>query len=241
MKIVASAVLTVTLGGIPSPAGAHDVRAHGAPAVKLAGEGAGYAFPLPEPGSYRLPPIRPAGDGTVLDETGQVRRLAPLLRGRVTVLAFVYTRCGDVCPTATLQMSRLQDLAAKDGRLRGRLQLATMSFDPDHDTPAVMAEQARQWRSGEARAPAWHFLTAPDRATLAPMLAAYDQSVAPKPAAEARTGPLFHLFRAFLIDSSWQVRNIYSLDFLDPDLVLNDARTLLLESASTQPGPGPAR
>jgi protein SCO1 len=35
--------------------------------------------------------------------------------------------------------------------------------------------------------------------------------------------------RVFLIDAGGTVRNIYSLDFLDPNLVLGDVRTLLME------------
>src|SRR3712207_9566389 len=89
----------------------------------------------------------------------------------------MYTRCGDICPTATLQMSLLQDLAAPDQQLAGRVHLVSMSFDPDHDTPTIMAEHAAHWRSGEPGAPVWHFLTSPDRAALAPVLAAYDQAI----------------------------------------------------------------
>ena len=53
----------------------------------------------------------------MFDEAGRRHDLGDLLHGRTTVLAFVYTRCGDICPTATLDMSQLQDLAAKDRRL----------------------------------------------------------------------------------------------------------------------------
>jgi hypothetical protein len=37
------------------------------------------------------------------------------------------------------------------------------------------------------------------------------------------------VFRAFLIDKAGLIRNIYSLDFFDPELVLNDVRTILME------------
>ena len=209
-----------------------------------AGAAASYAFPIPTPGSYGLPPIKPAGGGPVLDESGRRRDLAELLRGRATVLAFIYTRCGDVCPAATLQMSLLQDLAAKQRGVSGRLRLVTMSFDPEHDTPAVMAEHAAHWRSQERGAPEWLFLTAPDRQSLAPVLASYNQSVAPKADAASASGPLNHIFRAFLVDGEGRIRNIYSLDFFDPKLVLNDVRTLLLPADGPAPrevGAGTAR
>jgi protein SCO1 len=195
-----------------------------------AGAAASYAFPIPKPGSYRLPPIKPAGGGPVLDETGRRQDLADVLRGRATVLAFIYTRCGDVCPAATLQMSLLQDLAAKQRGVSERMRLVTMSFDPHHDTPPVMAEHAAHWRSQAGGAPEWLFLTAPDRPSLAPVLSAYNQTVEPKADAASATGPLQHIFRAFLVDRDGLIRNIYSLDFFDPKLVLADVQSLLLET-----------
>lgn len=190
----------------------------------------GYAF-VPEPGTYRLPPIRKAGSGAVLDEHGTGHDLAHLLVGQITVIAFIYTRCADACPAATLQLSLLQDAAAREQNLPGRMRLVSMSFDPDHDRPEVMAQHAWQWRSADRRAPEWLFLTAPDQRSLAPILTAYNQTVSPKPDKESAAGPLTHVFRAFLVDREARIRNIYSLDFLEPRLVLNDVRTLLIEDA----------
>ncbi|GJD66617.1 SCO family protein [Methylobacterium frigidaeris] len=195
------------------------------------------AFPIPAPGSYRLPPIKRAAGGTVLDEAGKtvdlLRRDRPGDGRGVTVLALIYTRCGDVCPLASADMARLQDLAAKDPGLARRMRLITLSFDPEHDTPEVMRSFAAAWRSADPAAPAWTFLTAPDRAALAPILAAYGQRVDAGP-----SGVLNHVFRAFLIDPEGRVRNIYSLDFFEPALVLTDIRTLLLDGSGTGGGPG---
>lgn len=188
-----------------------------------------YAFPLPEPGSYSLPAIKRAAGGRVLDERGRGHDLGDLLRGRITLLAFIYTRCGDICPVASMQMSFVQDLAARDPGIASRMQLVSMSFDPAHDTPAVMAEHAAAWRSQAPTAPQWMFLTAPDKAALGPVLAAYDQTIGRKRNPESPTGPFTHIFRAFLIDRTGRIRNIYSMDFLDPQLVMNDIRTIALE------------
>ncbi|HEX8168140.1 MAG TPA: SCO family protein [Beijerinckiaceae bacterium] len=222
------AVLALLLALPAGGAAAHD--GHKPPPG--AGAPASYAFPIAKPGSYSLPPIKPAGGGRVVDEAGRPHDLAGLLRGQTTVLAFVYTRCGDLCPAATLDMSRLQDLAAKDPGVSSRMRLVTMSFDPEHDTPQVMHEYAAQWRSAGQARPEWLFLTAPDREALAPVLAAYNQAVDRKPDAASPGGPLHHVFRAFLIDRNGLIRNIYSLDFFDPKLVLNDVRTLLLEGGN---------
>ena len=224
---LAAGLVAIALALVPAAA-AHE--GHAPPPG--AGVRSRYAFPLPAPGSYSLPPIKAAGDGRVLDEDGREQALRQLLLGRISVVAFIYTRCGDLCPAASLDMSQLQDLAAKDRRVSRRMRLVTISFDPEHDTPQTMRDYAAQFRSAAAAAPEWLFLTAPDRAALAPVLAAYNQAVDAKADPASAGGPLNHVFRAFLIDRAGQVRNIYSLDFFDPKLVLNDVRTLLLEDGA---------
>ena len=207
------------------PVAAHD----GTHEATIAGPADDYVFALPEPGSDSLPAIRPVAGGRVLDEHGQAHDLGDLVQGQVTVLAFIYTQCGDVCPTATLRLAQLHDLAARQSEVAARLRLVTMSFDPEIDTPDVMRAHAEQWRGLAGTAPEWLFLTAPDAASLQPVMAAYDQTVGRKPDPNDPTGALNHILRVFLIDASGTVRNIYSLDFLDPNLVLGDVRTLLME------------
>jgi len=229
LRIVLRGTLTLPFIIASFPAFAHDAHSHKSSVTGSEGPPSAYAFPLPAPGSYDLPTIMVAAGGNVLDEKGRTHDLAQLLHNRVTVLAFIYTRCGDVCPTASLQISLLQDLATATPEVTNLMQLLSMSFDPDYDTPAVMAVYARTWRSPKKEAPEWQFLTAPDGATLAPLLVAYNQSIGPKPNKTSSPLQFYHIFRAFLIDRSGQVRNIYSLDFLDPNLVMTDIKTLLLE------------
>jgi protein SCO1 len=204
-------------------------QAHEGHEHAVAGPADAYAFPLPEPGSYRLPPIRAAGGGEVLLEDGRAVELGAASARRITVFSFIYTRCPDLCPLATLRLADLHALAAADAAVAERLQLVSMSFDPG----ARHAGGDGGLRRGVARGgggTAWHFVTAPDAAALAPVLVAYDQAVAPLPAEGAAEPGLAHVLRVYLIDAAGMVRNIYSLDFLDPRLVLNDIRTLLLEA-----------
>lgn len=197
---------------------AHEGKPHQGPADR-------YVFPLAAPGTYELPPIKPAADGAVVDETGRPRRLTELTRGKVTLLSFVYTQCADVCPLATMRMAEFQELIAHLPQLSRAVRLVTMSFDPVNDTPQRMAEQAELWRrDGGAE---WLFVTAPDEAALAPVLKAYDQAVTPAASPAGDPEALSHVLRVFLIDSDGMIRNIYSADFLDARLVLNDVLTLM--------------
>jgi protein SCO1/2 len=207
------------------PAHRHDTAAEREPSRPT-----GFEYDPPAPGSYRLPPLATAADGTALDETGAVRSLRGLMTDRITVLSFIYTRCGDICPLGTMLMRDLHEATAADAGLAAGLRLITMSFDPDHDTPEVMASEARALRvDGGAD---WQFLTASGMSELAAILAAYDQRVIAKANPDDPRGPLAHQLRVYLIDRELRIRNIYSLDFLDPRLVLADIRTLILEETA---------
>jgi protein SCO1 len=203
-------------------------------AGELSGPADDYVYRLAEPGSYRLPAIKPAAGGMVLDESGRPHELKNLLRGHLTILAFIYTRCGDLCPLATMRMAQLNDQAARSG-VRD-LRLITMSFDPDYDTPGRMAEFAEPWREAEApRSNSWLFLTTQSRQAVEPLLSAYGQPLAPRGNQRDGSGSISHLMRVFLIDDQGLIRNIYSPDFLDPRLLLNDLLTLELERGTAFP------
>jgi len=103
--------------------------------------------------------------------------------------------------------------------LSQRVRLISLSFDPAHDTPAVMrAYGVRVAREGAA----WQFLTTASEAALQRILDGYRQT---RQGAYDTTGKLttyLHLLRMFLIDERRVVRNIYSADFLHPTLLLHD-------------------
>jgi cytochrome oxidase Cu insertion factor (SCO1/SenC/PrrC family) len=226
-KLFSSAAGFLTAACLSVTVSAHDPALH--PPVKVEGPADAYVYELAAPGSYDLPRIAPAAGGRLLDETGAPVELAALFGGRLTVLAFLYTRCGDVCPLAALRLADLQRVAAADPPVAEQLQLVSLSFDPEHDTPEVMADYAELMRQPDIAAPRWLFLTAAGRAEIAPLLAAYNQPVARKTDPEDPSGPLSHLLRVFIIDAEGFIRNIYSADFLDPRLLMNDVLTLQME------------
>src|SRR5262245_48625472 len=110
-------------------------------AASRAGE---YQYAAPEPGTYQLPVVKTAADGEVLDTKGVSHRLRDLTRGRVTVMSFIYTRCGDAkaCPYATGVLREIHQLSENDPALANGLRLISMSFDPENDTPAGLSGYA---------------------------------------------------------------------------------------------------
>lgn len=191
---------------------------------------------LPAPGSYTLRRVLPAPDGTVLDSDGRARRLHALLRGRATVLSFMYTYCRDPegCPRAWAAMDTVFEALHREPPAALPAQLVSLSFDPSNDTPAQM----RLFAGGRERDAAvrWQFLTTASVPALLPLLAAFGQDVSVETDAAGRpTRTLNHLLKLFLVDARLQVREIYSVATLDPQALLNDLRTLQLEAARPAP------
>jgi cytochrome oxidase Cu insertion factor (SCO1/SenC/PrrC family) len=181
----------------------------------------------PPPGSYRLPPIDDVTDHPLVDSDGRRTTLYALTRGRVAVVAFVYTTCADAtgCPVSLGVLHHLDGAVAADPTLRDRVVLVSLSFDPVRDTPARLAA-ARGLHEPRTR---WPFATAPDEAALAPLLADFGQPVAKLRFPDGSwTGLYRHVLKVFLLDTRHRVRNVYSTGFLHPQLILNDIRTVLM-------------
>ena len=203
---------------------------------------AGLDYPLPAVGSYRLPPIDAAADGQVLDADGRLRSLHDIYAGRITLLGFIYSRCSDAdgCPLTASVFYKLKTLMNSDPELAERLQLASLSFDPEHDTPQVMKLYGANFKYA-GNAGEWRFFTTASQTNLQPILRAYNQDVQQERDAAGETSGVFsHILRVFLIDRERRIRNIYSTAFLHPDLLLNDVRTLMLEENSDETSPASA-
>jgi cytochrome oxidase Cu insertion factor (SCO1/SenC/PrrC family) len=200
----------------------------------------GYAprtdFQPPRPGSYVLQHIQQVGDFPLIDSHGRVLRLRALLRGRITLLTFFYTSCADPlgCPFAFGVIHGIRERARSEPPLHG-LQFVSISLDPARDTPPVLARTSENLVASPGHP--WHFLTAHGVADLLPVTADFGQDVAvatATPGAPARL--IHHMLKMFLIDGGGSVREIYSLDFMQPAVIMNDLRTLALERATASRG-----
>ena len=104
-----------------------------------------------------LEPGEAVRDATLLDETGTRHRLADW-KDRILAVTFVYTRCplANFCPLMDRHFAAVQEQVQADVALRDRVRLVSVSIDPEHDRPDVLAKHAA--RLGADRA-VWQFLT----------------------------------------------------------------------------------
>lgn len=189
-------------------------------------------FVPPSPGSYRLPPIQDAANGWVLEGNYYPRRLSRYTHGAFTLLTFIYTYCTDPigCPLAYATLVSVKAGVVRDPQLKGKVRLVSLSFDPTNDRPETM----RIYGGAHARDSAvpWHFLTTYSMSTLKPILDGYGQDVDVDLGSDGKpTRARTHMLKMFLLDRDAKVREIYSAAFLQPEVILNDLRTLAMESA----------
>ena len=111
--------------------------------------GAAGAAPAPVAIGQRVP------DFTLTDSTGQRVKLSSFA-GKVVAINFIYTRCA--LPQFCLRMSNTFGVVQRRfASVLGRdAQLLTVTFDPERDTPEVLAAYARQWNADPR---GWQFLT----------------------------------------------------------------------------------
>ena len=102
-------------------------------------------------------PGDPVPEEPLTDQAGAVHRLSDW-RGQALAVTFVYTRCPlpDFCPLMDQHFAELQRLIDGDQALRHHVHLVSISFDPTHDTPAVIAAHAS---AHGADGQTWSYLT----------------------------------------------------------------------------------
>src|SRR5436309_14380836 len=78
----------------------------------------------------RLAVIRPAPDFTLLDTAGKQVALQQF-RGKAILVGFVFTTCSGSCPATTHRMAKVQHELAQHADLKGRVQLVSITLDPE--------------------------------------------------------------------------------------------------------------
>ncbi len=128
------------------------------------------------------------------------------LAGRVTLLDFIYTHCTDACPLLSATFQETQRKLAADNLLGSKVMLVSLSVDPLHDTPPVLAEYGQQFKADPS---AWKMLTG-DWDQVYDVVTGFKVATRPPRPAPAAPVPggteLTHSTRIVLIDPQLQVR-----------------------------------
>ena len=149
---------------------------------------------------------------SLIDQHGKPVEAKDLL-GEIWVANFVFTRCAGTCPLLTRQMAELDKELADLPNVK----LISFSMDPEHDSPAVLTQYARNMG---AVSPRWKFLTGDKKEIY--RLTVDEFELAVRAANESKNEPIIHSQKLVLVDAQGYIRGNFSaleLDSTDPHVV----------------------
>lgn len=147
---------------------------------------------------------------------------------RVTLLDFVYTRCETVCRALGSEFQQLQTEIRARG-LQDRIRLLSVSFDPEHDTPAGLAAYARHQRADSA---VWQFAVLANAADLPELLGQFGVVVIPD-----GLGGFEHNAAIHVVDQRGRLVRI--MDLSNPAAALAEALARAKADRATEAHPRP--
>jgi protein SCO1/2 len=178
--------------------------------------------PLPEapprPRIDLLQPGDPAPDVTLIDSTGAAHTL-PDWRGKTVAVTFIYTRCPvpNFCPLMDRQFADVQRAILADPSLTADTHLLSISFDPSHDTSAVLAAHAKKVGADPR---VWTLLTG-DRGDVEAFASRFGVSIIP----DAASAPeIVHNLRTAVIDREGRLVTIFNGSEWTPGELLDALR-----------------
>ncbi|GFE61164.1 SCO family protein [Geobacter sp. AOG2] len=92
-------------------------------------------------------------DVVLVNQSGAKVRFRELMQSNKPVIVdFIFGTCTTICPILSVSFANLQQKLGPDSR---KVQLVSISIDPEHDSPKVMKEYLKRYRAK----PGWDFLT----------------------------------------------------------------------------------
>jgi protein SCO1/2 len=112
-------------------------------------------------------------DVMLVNQDGKKVQFKSLVKqGKVIVLDFIFGTCTTICPVLSASFVSFQNRIGPDS---AKVQLISVSIDPEHDTPKVLKEYLKKYRAK----PGWDFLTG-NRNNINLVMRAFDAFTADK-------------------------------------------------------------
>lgn len=174
-------------------------------------DGGGEHGAAPSAGSAGLDAVaaesEPAPEFDLVDQDGRPLSLASL-RGKIVLLDFVFANCPGPCPILTATHVRVQKTLPAE--VRGRVWFASITLDPERDTPEALRRYAT---SRGADLASWSFLTGP-KEQVEDVIRRYGVGKA-----RLQGGEIQHVVVTLLIDAEGRVaRRYFGLEHHADDL-----------------------
>ena len=161
-----------------------------------------------------LPPGAPLPDCALVDHRGAAFRLGDF-KGRALAFTFIFTRCPlpDFCPRMNRNLAEVQRELSADGA-GANWHLLSISFDPEYDTPARLAEYARPYIGDGGH---WTFATG-ETGDIQKLGEAFGLAV-------ARDGKkVDHTLRTVVVDPAGRVQKVFTGNEWKPAELIDEMR-----------------
>lgn len=140
------------------------------------------------------------------------------MEGKITIVDFFFTSCPSICPDMSREMERVNDLF----RDEPKVQIFSISIDPDYDTPEVLKEYAERHLAKSGK---WDFLTGDKSETYRLARCGF---VIPTLDGNGVAEDFVHSDKFILVDELGRIRGYYSgTNREDVDLLMLEAKILL--------------
>jgi len=144
-----------------------------------------------------------------------------LVKGKIYVADFFFTRCGSICPKMSSQLTRVQEAFKGEQDIK----ILSFSIDPEHDSVEVLKNYAAQYK---ARSGQWHFLTGDKHKIYDLGQKGFKIPVGKEE--EEVTPDYFHSSRLMLVDKEGRIRGYYNgVSRDDVDKLILEIKVLIQE------------
>lgn len=161
---------------------------------------------------------------TLINQDSVEIKFPEIIKGKITVIGFIFTHCPDICPMTTHNMY-LTEAKLKENGIED-VKFVALSFDPERDSPSVLKKFAE---IRELNLKSWTLLTG-DKAVIADLLRRFEVRAIPTDSTFSDGGELsysiMHTDRISLIDKNGILRKHYPGSKLNVDEIFNDIKKL---------------
>ncbi len=163
----------------------------------------------------RIPPFK------LIDQNGDTVSQS-LVKGKLYVASFFFTRCGTICPKISSQLTRVQSIFQQNPDIL----FLSHTVDPEHDRPEQLKAYAKRY---EAISGKWYFLTGTKADIYELAMHGYYLPTVDAGLKEGKPDETFiHSEKLVLVDKDGIVRGFYDgTDKEDVDRLVLEIRVLL--------------
>ncbi len=145
-------------------------------------------------------------------------------KGKTLLVTFIYTRCPlpNFCPLVTHNFATINSQLAGDKGLYAKTHLLCVSFDPEHDTPAVLRAYGAEYVGSDAKSAFAHWdFAVPDKTELAEMAKFFNVGIS-----NGENGAINHTLSTTVVGPDGKVAQFYPGNEWTSDQVLADVKKL---------------